>query len=208
MAQICIIDYGMGNIHSVAKALNKVSSKNDKIKIANNFKDIHSSDKIVFPGQGAAQTCMNNLNKNFDIDQFKSIISEKPFLGICMGLQVLMNNSDEENTQCLGIFTGDVKRISSINNTRIKLPHMGWSKVDYTKKGQMWNNIENNSYFYFVHSYYVSPKNSEDIMSYTEYGARFPSSLYKENIIAVQFHPEKSSKNGLIFLKNFINWRI
>ncbi len=208
MSQVCIIDYGMGNIHSVAKALNKVSSRNDKIKIVTSLKEIDSSDKIVFPGQGAAQSCINNLNNNYDIEELKTIIMKKPFLGICMGLQVLMSYSDEDNTKCLDIFAGSVNRISSSNEEKIKLPHMGWSKVNYVREDPIWNSIQNNSYFYFVHSYYVSTENSDVIMSYTDYGSRFVSSLQKDNIIAVQFHPEKSSNDGLKFLRNFIDWRI
>ena len=207
MSKISVIDYGMGNIHSVAKALYKVCGKEHKVVITDSIKEIESSDKIVFPGQGAAKSCMDNMQKKFNIDKLKELISKKPFLGICMGLQILMTFSEEDNTECLNIFDGRVQRIQS-SNEDIKLPHMGWSRVNFTKDSALTDQIDNNTFFYFVHSYHVSTSSNEDVMSFTEYGCKFISSLQKDNIIAVQFHPEKSSTNGLKLLSNFINWRI
>ncbi len=207
MSKISVIDYGMGNIHSVAKALNKVCGKDHKVVITNSIKEIESSDKIVFPGQGAAKLCMDNLQTKLDIFKLKELISRKPFLGICMGLQILMSFSEEDDTECLDIFDGRVQRIQSTNGV-IKLPHMGWSRVNFTKDISLTNQIHNDSFFYFVHSYYVTTSTSDNVMSYTEYGCKFISSLQKDNIVAVQFHPEKSSTNGLKLLNNFIKWRI
>ena len=207
MSKISVIDYGMGNIHSVAKALQKVCGKKHKVVISNSIKEIKSSDKIVFPGQGAARLCMDNLRNKFNLVEFRELISQKPFLGICMGLQILMTFSEEDNTECLDIFNGRVEQIQS-SNGQIKLPHMGWSKVNFTKDHSLRDQIGNDSFFYFVHSYYVSTPSREDIMSFTEYGCKFISSLQKDNILAVQFHPEKSSTAGLKLLSNFINWRV
>ena len=207
MSKICVIDYGMGNIHSVAKALHKACGKSHRVIITNSIKEIKSSDKIVFPGQGAAKLCMDNLQKRFDLIELKDLITQKPFLGICMGLQVLMTFSEEDNTQCLDIFNGSVQRIPQSSN-EIKLPHMGWSRVNFTKDNTIVNHIKNNTFFYFVHSYHVSTSSNANVMSYTEYGCKFISSLQKDNIIAVQFHPEKSSTNGLKLLSNFIEWRV
>ena len=207
MSKISVIDYGMGNIHSVAKALYKVCGKEHKVIITNSIKEINSSDKIVFPGQGAAKYCMNNLQSKFDIIKLKEIIRRKPFLGICMGLQVLMTFSEEDDTECLNIFDGHVQRIQS-SSDEIKLPHMGWSRVNFTHDSALSNNINNDTFFYFVHSYHVFTKSEDDVMSYTDYGCKFISSLQKDNIVAVQFHPEKSSTNGLKLLNNFIKWRI
>ena len=207
MSKICVIDYGMGNIHSVAKALHKACGKSHRVIITNSIKEIKSSDKIVFPGQGAAKLCMDNLQKRFDLIELKDLITQKPFLGICMGLQVLMTFSEEDNTQCLDIFNGSVQRIPQSSN-EIKLPHMGWSRVNFTKDNTIVNHIKNNTFFYFVHSYHVSSSSNANVMSYTEYGCKFISSLQKDNIIAVQFHPEKSSTNGLKLLSNFIEWRV
>tara|TARA_Y100000748_G_C15483528_1_gene483850 strand:- start:409 stop:1032 length:624 start_codon:yes stop_codon:yes gene_type:complete len=207
MSKISVIDYGMGNIHSVAKALYKVCGKEHKVVITDSIKEIDSSDKIVFPGQGAAKSCMDNLQSKFDTVKLKELISRKPFLGICMGLQILMTFSEEDDTECLNIFDGRVQRIQSSKDD-LKLPHMGWSRVNFIRDSVLRDQINNDTFFYFVHSYHVSTASQDDIMSYTEYGRKFISALQKDNIVAVQFHPEKSSTNGLKLLNNFIKWRI
>ena len=207
MADIAIIDYGMGNVHSVCKALNKVLDKNSTVKITNSLNDLSDCSHIVFPGQGAASECMINIDKNLDIVEFKKIISQKPFLGICMGLQVLMTHSEEnEGSNCLNILDGKVLSIERKMNSNLKVPHMGWNKVKQENKHPLWNNIPNGAFFYFVHSYFVKPLDKSNILSTTNYDLDFASALYKDNIAAVQFHPEKSSNMGLRLLENFINW--
>ena len=207
MADIAIIDYGMGNVHSVCKALNKVLGKNSTVKITNSLNDLSDCSHIVFPGQGAASECMINIDKNLDIVEFKKIISQKPFLGICMGLQVLMTHSEEnEGSNCLNILDGKVLSIKRKMNSNLKVPHMGWNKVKQENKHPLWKNIPNGVFFYFVHSYFVKPLDKSNILSTTNYDLDFASALYKDNIAAVQFHPEKSSKMGLRLLENFINW--
>ena len=207
MADIAIIDYGMGNVHSVRKALNKVLDKNSTVKITNSLNDLSDCSHIVFPGQGAASECMINIDKNLDIVEFKKIISQKPFLGICMGLQVLMTHSEEnEGSNCLNILDGKVLSIKRKINSNLKVPHMGWNKVKQENKHPLWENIPNGAFFYFVHSYFVKPLDKSNILSTTNYDLDFASALYKDNIAAVQFHPEKSSKMGLRLLENFINW--
>ena len=207
MADIAIIDYGMGNVHSVRKALNKVLDKNSTVKITNSLNDLSDCSHIVFPGQGAASECMINIDKNLDIVEFKKIISQKPFLGICMGLQVLMTHSEEnEGSNCLNILDGKVLSIERKMNSNLKVTHMGWNKVKQENKHPLLNNIPNGAFFYFVHSYFVKPLDKSNILSTTNYDLDFASALYKDNIAAVQFHPEKSSKMGLRLLENFINW--
>ena len=207
MADIAIIDYGMGNVHSVRKALNKVLDKNSTVKITNSLNDLSDCSHIVFPGQGAASECMINIDKNLDIVEFKKIISQKPFLGICMGLQVLMTHSEEnEGSNCLNILDGKVLSIERKMNSNLKVPHMGWNKVKQENKHPLWDNIPDGAFFYFVHSYFVKPLDKSNILSTTNYDLDFASALYKDNIAAVQFHPEKSSKMGLRLLENFINW--
>ena len=207
MADIAIIDYGMGNVHSVCKALNKVLDKNSTVKITNSLNDLSDCSHIVFPGQGAASECMINIDKNLDIVEFKKIISQKPFLGICMGLQVLMTHSEEnEGSNCLNILDGKVLSIERKMNSNLKVPHMGWNKVKQENRHPLWNNIPDGAFFYFVHSYFVKPLDKSNILSTTNYDLDFASALYKDNIAAVQFHPEKSSKMGLRLLENFINW--
>ena len=207
MADIVIIDYGMGNVHSVAKALTNILDKKSKVKISKSISEIKKSTHIVFPGQGAVSECMSNINKNFEINELKEIIKEKPFLGICMGLQVLMGSSTENNgVSCLDIIDGKVLSIRDKLDKNLKIPHMGWSEVTQQNNHPLWDGIKNKSYFYFVHSYYVSPDKKNDILATTSYGFDFVSAIARENMVAVQFHPEKSSKTGLKLLQNFLSW--
>ena len=207
MADIVIIDYGMGNVHSVAKALTNILDKKSKVKISKSISEIKKSTHIVFPGQGAVSECMSSINKNFEINELKEIIKEKPFLGICMGLQVLMGSSTENNgVSCLDIIDGKVLSIRDKLDKNLKIPHMGWSEVVQQNNHPLWDGIKNKSYFYFVHSYYVSPDKKNDILATTSYGFDFVSAIARENMAAVQFHPEKSSKTGLKFLQNFLSW--
>jgi glutamine amidotransferase len=207
MADIVIIDYGMGNVHSVAKALTNILDKKSKVKISKSISEIKKSTHIVFPGQGAVSECMSNINKNFEINELKEIIKEKPFLGICMGLQVLMGSSTENNgVSCLDIIDGEVLSIRDKLDKNLKIPHMGWSEVAQQNNHPLWDGIKNKSYFYFVHSYYVSPDKKNDILATTSYGFDFVSAIARENMVAVQFHPEKSSKTGLKLLQNFLSW--
>tara|TARA_Y100000590_G_scaffold145430_1_gene167217 strand:- start:5539 stop:6174 length:636 start_codon:yes stop_codon:yes gene_type:complete len=206
MAEVVIIDYGMGNIHSVYKAVKNVLDKNSNVKVSTSFKDIKNSSHIILPGQGAVGSCMNNISQVFDLDEFKNHITKKPFLGICMGLQAVMSFSEEdEGVQCLDVITGKVTGFKSLGKN-LKIPHMGWNKVEHTSNHNIWQDIENHSYFYFVHSYYVEPEDPKVVLGTTNYGKKFTSIIQKNSMIASQFHPEKSSKNGLQFLKNFLNW--
>ena len=207
MVDIVIIDYGMGNIHSVYKSVLKVIDKKSKVRVSGSLVDIKNCTHIVFPGQGAASECQANITKRLNIDELKSAISQKPFLGICMGLQVLMSNSEEnQGTNCLNIIEGTVMSLKNKLDESFKIPHMGWNKVNQSINHPLWNNIPDNTFFYFVHSYAVEPTCTQDIMSSTEYGINFTSAIAKDNIVAVQFHPEKSSMPGLKLLKNFIGW--
>ena len=209
MATISVIDYGMGNIHSVAKALQKVSDRKDKIYITSSIKEIKESSHIVFPGQGAAKSCMSNIRDNFDLNELRDVFETKYFLGICMGLQVLMTESDEGNGEkCLNIFTGKARYLGDFQNTKLNLPHMGWNNISLKKNHHIFSNIKDKSFFYFVHSYFVDPINESEILSTTNYGCTFTSGVSRDNFVALQFHPEKSSSDGLKVLKNFIPWDI
>ena len=158
MAEVVIIDYGMGNIHSVHKSILKVIDKNSTVRVSSSLKDIKKCSHIVFPGQGAASECMNNIEKLLDIDDLKILIRQKPFLGICMGLQVLMSKSEEnDGTNCLGIIDGAVTGLKNKINDSFKIPHMGWNKVNQNQKHPLWEKISDESFFYFVHSYVVQP---------------------------------------------------
>ncbi len=207
MSTIAIVDYGMSNLSSVVKAVEYVAP-NEKVIISSDSKEIDNADKIIFPGQGAAKKCMNSIfDKNLD-KVITKISKEKPFLGICMGMQVLMDYSEENNgTECLGLIKGKVKKFQSTRKNQIKIPHMGWNKISKKNEHPIWNKIDNDSYFYFVHSYFIEPEDKTNVIGQTNYGEKFCSVIAKNNIIAIQGHPEKSSVVGLQFLKNFIEIR-
>ena len=207
MKQITIIDYGSGNVLSAQKSFIKVAKDNkiqSKVLISNNLEDIKNSTHIVLPGQGAFSTCMKNIkNTTGLIDELYefAIVKKKPFLGICVGMQMLALDSEENGKhQGLGWINGHIKLLPTNN---LKMPHMGWSTVKPINLNEE-NIINNSEDFYFVHSYYFKCKNNENILAETQYGINFSSIVGKENIYGVQFHPEKSSSQGLNLIKKFI----
>jgi len=211
MAQtIAVIDYGMGNLRSVAKAVEHVVNSGDRVLVTDDPKLILSADRVVFPGQGAARDCMAAISDHHLNQAVLDAAKNKPFLGICMGLQVLMEFSEEnEGTELLKLLPGQVRhfeRNTIENDQRLKIPHMGWNQVHHTGDHPLWQNIPQNSRFYFVHSYYVEPMDQGIVAATTDYGIDFISAVAKDNLFAVQFHPEKSARNGLTLLRNFVCW--
>ncbi|WBF65577.1 MAG: imidazole glycerol phosphate synthase subunit HisH [Candidatus Kinetoplastibacterium crithidii] len=218
MTKIAIIDYGMSNLHSVARAL-QYAAPEASIKICNKAKDISEADRIILPGQGAMSDSMMNLEKSGLLEIVKETINNKPVMGICVGQQMLFESSEEgNNTKCLSLIKGHVYLFkgkifaqnnicSQSNNQLLKVPHIGWNRVRQCQNHHLWTDIPNNTHFYFVHSYYVKPVDSRLILGETDYGISFASAIISNNIFAVQFHPEKSSKNGLILYRNFVNWK-
>ncbi len=198
-----VIDYGASNIHSVARALQSLGSKVSIVDTPDKFKSI---DKLVFPGQGSMGSCVKKLKETEMINPLLEVIKSKPFLGICLGLQILFNSSEESKEKGLGVIDGSITKINDINNENLKIPHMGWNNVKIEKDHELYSGIEDKQFFYFVHSF-VAAKTKACITT-THYGEEFVSSLATENIFATQFHPEKSGEIGLKFLKNFINWKI
>ena len=194
----------MSNLSSVVKATEYVAPNNSVI-VTSSPSEINNADKVIFPGQGAAKNCMESIyDQNLD-KVIKKNSQEKPFLGICMGMQVLMSYSEENaGTNCLGIFEGKVKKFKTREDVKIKIPHMGWNKVLKKNDHPIWHKIKDESYFYFVHSYFIDPVDKSSVIGETEYGGTFSSVIVKDNIVAIQGHPEKSSYIGLQFLKNFI----
>ena len=203
MQTIAIVDYGMGNVRSVQKALEYVAPSDNCI-LTSDPQVLRDSDRIVFPGQGAMGSCMSALEENSLVNEIKSSFKSKPFLGICLGLQLLFDSSEENNgTKGLSIVPGKVVKFK---NSELKIPHMGWNNVNQSKDHPLWFNINNNSRFYSVHSYYVKPVNEDCVFGTTNYGHEFVSAIALDNVFAVQFHPEKSQNDGLQLLRNFVNW--
>lgn len=203
---IAVIDYGMGNIRSVSKALEKVGAK---VKVTSKPIDIKRASKIVFPGVGSFANGMHELSRrNLILPIKESIKNKKPFLGLCLGLQLLFEKSQEApRVKGLGILNGEVKKIPNLEKgTKLKVPHIGWNQIELTASGRessLFKGIRGEPFVYFVHSYYAQPQDTSVITSLTDYGINFCSSLVKDNIFATQFHPEKSQKVGLQILKNF-----
>lgn len=209
MQHVAIIDYGMGNLHSVASALELVAP-DQKISITSDAEVIAQADRVIFPGVGAIRDCMHEINR-LHIDQVvKQAIQQKPVLGICMGMQALMQRSEENGgTDCLSIFPGEVKFFGQPlieEGQTLKVPHMGWNQVHQTRDHPLWQNIPQDSRFYFVHSYCIECTDPDTIAASCHYGRTFHAALCKANLFAVQFHPEKSHTAGLTLLKNFLNW--
>ncbi|MCK4518963.1 MAG: imidazole glycerol phosphate synthase subunit HisH [Candidatus Omnitrophica bacterium] len=203
---IAVIDYGMGNLRSVSKALEKLGAE---VRVTSNGADIESSSKLVFPGVGAFLDCMNGLKERELVSPIKEFIkSKKPFLGICMGLQLLFETSEEApGTAGLGVLKGGVRRFSPVaGQEKLKVPHIGWNQIRFSgreKNLPLFRGVEDESFVYFVHSYYAVPNEPEITTTLTSYGVDFCSSLNKDNIYATQFHPEKSQSVGLKILENF-----
>ena len=213
MAQkIAVIDYGMGNLRSVSKAVEHVAG-DAEVRVTDDPRFIDGADRVVFPGQGAARDCMAAIGDHHLNQAVLRAAQNKPFLGICMGLQVLMRHSDENGgTALLGLFAGEVKRFDGLavgdNGLPLKIPHMGWSQVRQVGSHPLWRGIADQSRFYFVHSYRVVPEDVSLIAATTDYGVRFTAAIAHDNLFATQFHPEKSAGAGLRLLENFVNWSI
>ncbi len=196
---VAVIDYGLGNLRSVAKALEAVGAN---VKITSQPEDLKAASAIVLPGVGAFKRAMDNLIRLSILPSISSAIkSGKPFLGICLGLQILFTESREHGLhKGLDVIKGEVKKFSP----GVKIPHMGWNQVRSGKTG-LFKNIPDGAYFYFVHSYYVQPEDKNVIIGSTKYGVEFASAINKGNLWGVQFHPEKSAELGLTVLQNFLD---
>jgi len=212
---IAVIDYGMGNLRSVSKAIEHVAP-NKSVLVTSNAEMINSAERVVFPGQGAMPDCIHELDLRGLRDTVVQATKTKPFLGICIGLQMLFERSEEGNTAGLGLFKGNVKKFSAENmhdtsGQKLKVPHMGWNQVyqlQYRQqKHALWDNILPDERFYFVHSYYVEPLEDNTRAAYSEYPNPFTCAIAQDNLFAVQFHPEKSAHAGLQLLSNFVNWK-
>ncbi len=207
---ITVIDYGMGNLRSVSKAIAHVAGTGDQVHVTDNPELILNADRVVFPGQGAARDCMAAISDHHLNRAVLEAAKTKPFLGICMGMQVLMGFSEEnQGTPLMGLFEGQVRHFPEsrdANGNRLKIPQMGWNRVRQTLDHPLWEGIDDETRFYFVHSYYIDPDDRELVAGTTDYGIPFTSVIARDNLFATQFHPEKSADAGLRLLQNFVNW--
>ena len=193
----------MGNLKSVSKALEHVAPK-DRILVTSNPEAIRSADRVVVPGQGAMPDCMRQLAESGAREAVIEAARDKPWLGLCIGLQMLFEHGEEGDTPGLGVLPGRIPRLSAPG---LKIPHMGWNEVLQAGPHPLWQGIPDRSRFYFVHSYYPAPADRALTAATCVYGAPFTCAVARDNIFAVQFHPEKSQSAGLQLLKNFLNWR-
>jgi glutamine amidotransferase len=211
MATIAIIDYGMGNLHSIAKAFEHVAGK-QRVVVTSEHDTIRAADRVVFPGVGAIRDCMAELQRSGLGRVVLETARSKPMLGVCLGMQALLDTSEEnQGTGCLGFIPGQVLRFPADlaetgSDARLKIPHMGWNRVEQTRPHPLWRGISSGSRFYFVHSYYAAPSAGADVAATTPYGIEFASAIARDNVFAVQFHPEKSQHEGLALLSNFVDW--
>ncbi len=211
MNTVAVVDYGMGNLRSVCKALEHVAPR-ARIVLAQTGAAVASADRVVFPGQGAIGGCLAALDRHGLRDALLTAARAKPFLGLCLGLQVLYEFTEEGGgMKGLGIFRGRVPlfpaaQMIDASGARLKVPHMGWNRVRQMNGHPLWTGISQDTRFYFVHSYYADSADASHVAATTEYGIQFTSAAAQENIFAVQFHPEKSQEAGLRLLQNFVGW--
>jgi glutamine amidotransferase len=208
---VAVIDYGMGNLHSVASALEHAGAAH--VVVTHEQAVIRDADRVVFPGVGAMRDCMSEIRRLHCDQMLLDTLQEqhRPVLAICVGMQALLSHSEEnEGVDCLDIVPGEVRwfgdDLHDSEGRRLKVPHMGWNQVKQNRPHALWQGIESDSRFYFVHSYYADLKQRELVVGSTDYGGSFDVALARDNLFAVQFHPEKSHKLGLQLLRNFLNW--
>ncbi|TXI44569.1 imidazole glycerol phosphate synthase subunit HisH [Methylophilus sp.] len=209
--QVAIVDYGMGNLRSVANAF-KAVAPSISIAVTSDPTQIAQAERVVFPGQGAMPDCIRELDARDLRQAVIAATQEKPFLGICIGLQMLFEHSEEGDVPGLGVYRGEVKRFPAdkmhdAQGAKLKVPHMGWSQVHQTQAHALWAEIPDQSRFYYVHSYYVAPAEPTLTAATTAYPFDYTGAIARDNVFAVQFHPEKSANAGLQLLRNFVHWK-
>ena len=208
---IAVVDYGMGNLRSVSQAVEHVAS-GKSVVVTSDAEIINNAERVIFPGQGAMPDCMRELEARGLRDVIINVAANKPFFGICIGMQLLFEHSEEGDTLGFGLLKGNVERFDAkkmfdVKGEKLKVPHMGWNQVFQTKSHPLWSGVADATRFYHVHSYYAAPQDNMVSAGETEYPNRFTSAVARDNIFATQFHVEKSAQAGLQLLANFINWK-
>lgn len=211
MNLIAILDYGMGNLRSVAQAMQTAAPEAD-VRITHDPDVVRAAERLILPGQGAMPDCMANLHASGLLEALTEGAKAKPLLGVCVGEQMLFGHAEEGNSHGLGWFAGEVVRFRvdsarDENGAPLKVPHMGWNTVKQTRAHALWANIPDNTHYYFVHSYYVHPFDADLTVGESVYGAPFACAVARDNIFATQFHPEKSGDLGLQIYRNFAGWK-
>jgi imidazole glycerol-phosphate synthase subunit HisH len=213
MRTVAVVDYGMGNLRSVANAvLHAAQGSGVEVRVTSRPEDVRAAERVVLPGQGAMPDCMRELQDSGLLQSVLEAAATKPLFGVCVGMQMLLERSAEGPTDGLGLIGGEVIKFDlggrlQPDGSRYKVPQMGWNQVFQARPHAVWQGVPDGSYFYFVHSYYARPSDARHSVGEAEYGARFTAALARDNIFATQFHPEKSADQGLALYKNFLNWK-
>jgi glutamine amidotransferase len=211
---VAVVDYGMGNLRSVSQAVAHAALGVDDLKVivTSNPEEVQLAERIVLPGQGAMRDCMRELRDSGLQEAVLVALRTKPVMGVCVGMQMLLEYSEEQDTPGLGVIPGRVQRFRlegrhQPDGSRYKVPQMGWNRVQQSQPHPVWRGVADGAWFYFVHSFYVAPADRLHSVGETEYGARFTSAVARDNIFATQFHPEKSAADGLMLYRNFLRWK-
>ena len=214
MKKVAVVDYGMGNLRSVTQAVMHVAADAGvDVVWARTPKEVMDAERVVLPGQGAMRDCMRELHESGMFDAVMHAAAHKPLMGVCVGMQMLLDHSEEQGVDCLGLIPGRVVRFElegrlQEDGSRFKVPQMGWNQVwqSQAPRHPVWGDVPDGSYFYFVHSYYARPSDARHTAGVTDYGGRFSCAVARDNIFATQFHPEKSADHGLSLYRNFLHW--
>ena len=212
MATVAVVDYGMGNLRSVSQAVMHVAAGSGvDVVVTHSPAEVMAAHRVVLPGQGAMRDCMRELQGSGLLEAVLHAAAHKPLLGVCVGMQMLLDHSEEQDTPGLGLIAGRVRRFQlegqlQSDGSRFKVPQMGWNRVSQTAHA-LWAGVPDRSWFYFVHSYYTVPDSPAHSVGHTDYGQRFTCAVARDNIFATQFHPEKSAEQGLALYRNFLHWK-
>ena len=212
MATVAVVDYGMGNLRSVSQAVMHVAAGTGlEVVVTRRPEEVYAAERVVLPGQGAMRDCMRELHDSGLKDAVLHAAANKPLMGVCVGMQMLLDHSEEQDTPGLGLIPGRVQRFRlegrlQPDGSRYKVPQMGWNRVQQSLAHPLWSGVPDQAWFYFVHSFYADPSEARHSAGQTDYGGRFTSALARDNIFATQFHPEKSAADGLTLYRNFLTW--